>query len=81
MTNTAVASQVTSLGVLGLKPDGWKQVLAWAEKSAVSLKFQSKETCTFLRKETREVESATKQVTELSVAGRSTAALTSKTVT
>lgn len=81
MTNTAVASQVNCLSVLGLDDNHLRQLCAWAAGSAVSLRFQSKETCKFERKVIRDVESPTKHVTEASVGGVLRAALTSKTVT
>merc|ERR1719343_1670726 len=56
-------------------------MIEWAKTSAVSLQFDSTETCKFDRKETREVDSSTQNVTELSVGGVVKAALTSKTVT
>ncbi|CAJ1443341.1 unnamed protein product, partial [Effrenium voratum] len=78
-SNLALSSQLNLLGSLGLDPPKLKQIHTWAQKSAVSLRFRSKESCNFLREETREVEDPTKRVNEISVGGMNIG-LTSKTV-
>jgi len=81
MTNMAIASQVNALVAMGLSSDQLSQLCTWATTSAVSLQFRSEERCSFVREESREVESPTKHVEEVSVAGAVRAALTSKVVT
>jgi len=81
ITNMAAASQVNCLSALGAYPEHLRQLAMWADKSAVVLRFDMKETCTYLRKQTREQESPTKHVVEASVGGVFRGALTSKVVT
>eukprot|EP00913_Durusdinium_trenchii_P001203 g1107.t1 len=57
----------------------WMEVKRWAERAEVSLRFTAEERCSFLREETREVEDASRSVTEFSVGYAM--GLTSKTVT
>jgi len=81
ITNTAAASQANCLSTFGASADQLRQLAVWAEKSVVVLRFDMKETCTYLRKETREQEDPTKHVVEASVGGVIRGALTSKVVT
>lgn len=75
MTNVAVASQVNSLGLLGLS----REVLAWLAEGgrASSLEFRLQETCEYSRVETRTVEDPTRHVVSGTVGG-AIASLTSK---
>jgi hypothetical protein len=79
MTNTALASQVNMLSALGLSREQLLCIIGWADTSAISLKFQSEEKCTYLREESKDVEDPRKQVVEAS--GIFSGKLTSKTVT
>lgn len=79
-THLTLASQVNSLGFLGLDKEKLRQAKTWAETSQVSIRFRAEERCSFLREETRQVEDPTKHVSEISMGGVSLG-LTSKTVT
>eukprot|EP00435_Cladocopium_sp_Y103_P000350 s3948_g1.t1 len=83
-THLTLASQVNSLGFLGLDKEKLRQAKTWAETSQVSVRFRAEERCSFLReehkRETREVEDPTKHVSEISMGGMNLG-LTSKTVT
>ncbi|CAK9022758.1 unnamed protein product [Durusdinium trenchii] len=87
VTQLTLASQVNCfeaiLGlhkeILGLEAPKWMEVKRWAERAEVSLRFTAEERCSFLREETREVEDASRSVTEFSVGYAM--GLTSKTVT
>eukprot|EP00437_Effrenium_voratum_P016221 CAMPEP_0181445170 /NCGR_PEP_ID=MMETSP1110-20121109/25449_1 /TAXON_ID=174948 /ORGANISM="Symbiodinium sp., Strain CCMP421" /LENGTH=931 /DNA_ID=CAMNT_0023569205 /DNA_START=73 /DNA_END=2868 /DNA_ORIENTATION=+ len=79
-SNLALSSQLNCLGSLGLDTAKLRQLRAWAEGNAVSLRFRSRESCSFVREETREVEDPTRRVNEISFAGMSMG-LSSRTVT
>lgn len=65
-TRAALASQVASLASVGLGTEKLAALRAWAASArAVSLHFRCDERCTFLRKDSREVEGTTKHVQEL----------------
>eukprot|EP00418_Pyrodinium_bahamense_P095920 CAMPEP_0179039872 /NCGR_PEP_ID=MMETSP0796-20121207/15359_1 /TAXON_ID=73915 /ORGANISM="Pyrodinium bahamense, Strain pbaha01" /LENGTH=936 /DNA_ID=CAMNT_0020736207 /DNA_START=64 /DNA_END=2874 /DNA_ORIENTATION=- len=81
LTNTAAASQLNCLSNLGLSADQVRQLRDWAKTSNVSLRLRAEERCNFDREETREVESPTQRVEELSIGGAVAAAVTSKVVT
>jgi len=81
LTNAAAASQLNGLAILGLNAERVLKLRGWAEGSAVSLRLRAEERCTFLREETRDVESPTKHVEELKVGGAAVSTLTSKVVT
>jgi len=80
MVKTAIASQLNCFSFMGFTVEQLKQLRAWAETSAVSVRLRSEETCTFVREETREVEGP-KRVEEVSSGGVLAAAFTSKVVT
>jgi len=81
-TCLAAASQLNCLGALGLTAEQLQSLQEWAAQgSAVSLRFKSKESCAYLREETREEEEPRKHVTEKSVGGVLRSAITSKVVT
>ena len=72
-TKAAAVGQLNVLDDLGLTAEKLKQCQEWAASGrAVSLRFESKETCAFDRTTTREVESATKYVVESSFGGKKT---------
>ena len=72
-TKAAAVGQLNVLDDLGLTAEKLKQCQEWAASGrAVSLRFESKETCAFDRTTTREVESATKYVVESAPGGKKT---------
>jgi hypothetical protein len=64
LTRVTGASLVQCLGNIGLAPEGLAQLAEWAKTRSVTLRLRAKEDCTYLREETRKVESATEVVTE-----------------
>lgn len=82
MTNAALASQLNSLGALGLTPAQAATLREWSKTSQVSLRFRAEQRCEFSREASREVGSPTKRVEQVTGAlGAVQAALTSKVVT
>eukprot|EP00929_Paragymnodinium_shiwhaense_P063715 TRINITY_DN3184_c0_g1_i6.p1 TRINITY_DN3184_c0_g1~~TRINITY_DN3184_c0_g1_i6.p1 ORF type:complete len:988 (+),score=186.46 TRINITY_DN3184_c0_g1_i6:105-3068(+) len=81
LVNTAAASQLNCLGQLGMTADHLKQLCEWASTHSVSLRWETNSTCSFLRKEEREVESPTKHTSELTVGGVVASSVTHKAVT
>lgn len=81
VTNCAIASQINCLLSMGLGSEQIKTVCSWRETHGVSLKFRAVERCSFLREETRDVESSARVVEEVKVAGQSVIEATSKVVT
>jgi hypothetical protein len=67
VTETALASVLHSLQKLGLSDTALARAFAWQRKDrrAVTLRVNAFEQCTFLRKETREVESKTQNETRV----------------
>ncbi|CAK9088634.1 unnamed protein product [Durusdinium trenchii] len=102
-TNLAAAAELNCLGLLGVGPEQLATLKQWAsgvvanealEAEEVSLRFKSKESCSYLREETREEEDprtafsvhressgVRKHVEEVSVGGVLRSAITSKVVT
>ena len=70
LTNTTLAAQLTVLEQLGVTPELVKKFKEWSRTRSVTLRFSGEERCVFDRKVEREVESATKHVTEISGLGR-----------
>eukprot|EP01064_Diplonema_japonicum_P021011 TRINITY_DN3055_c0_g1_i1.p1 TRINITY_DN3055_c0_g1~~TRINITY_DN3055_c0_g1_i1.p1 ORF type:complete len:924 (+),score=285.24 TRINITY_DN3055_c0_g1_i1:65-2773(+) len=70
MTGAAMASKLATLERIGLTQDGLKQLKEWSKTKSVTLRLKATETCKFKEKKTREVEAATKNVTEVSGLGR-----------
>eukprot|EP00439_Symbiodinium_sp_Y106_P047131 s1768_g6.t1 len=81
-TCLAAASQLSCLGALGLTNEHLQTMRRWgAAGSSVSLRFKSKEACSFAREETREEEDPRKHVEETSIGGVLRSTVTSKVVT
>lgn len=80
-TCIAIASQLNCLAALGFTVEHIQMLRAWAMQQSVSLGFQSKETCTFLREETRQEENPRKHVEEVQQGGVTVASWASKVVT
>eukprot|EP00434_Breviolum_minutum_P009820 symbB.v1.2.008649.t1/scaffold540.1/size189765/14 len=80
-TCIAIASQLNCLAALGFTVEQIQMLRAWAMQQSVSLRFQSKETCTFLREETRQEENPRKHVEEVQQGGVTVASWASKVVT
>ena len=79
VTGAACAGQLLCLEALGLTAEGLAKLAEVGRKRTVTLSLRSVETCAFEKKTTREVEDATKHVTE--VAGRlGTTKITDKVV-
>eukprot|EP01061_Rhynchopus_euleeides_P028827 TRINITY_DN469_c0_g2_i5.p1 TRINITY_DN469_c0_g2~~TRINITY_DN469_c0_g2_i5.p1 ORF type:complete len:929 (+),score=475.37 TRINITY_DN469_c0_g2_i5:57-2843(+) len=66
VTGAACAGQLLCLESAGLTAAGLKQLAEAARQKTVTLALRSEETCTFVKETKREVESATKHVTEIS---------------
>lgn len=75
-----VASNVAVLEAMGLTPEGLAKLQEWNKNKAVTLELSSVDKCTFVKETKRDVESATKHVTEVSV-GLLNMKKTNKTVT
>jgi len=69
--NAAIAAQLQVLEALGLTSSRLATLKDWAGQRSVSLRFSAEEQCHYLRKEEREVESATKSVTTSTLFGTS----------
>ena len=80
-TCIAIASQLNCLAALGLTVDQLRTLKSWAAQRSVSLRFKSKETCAYLREETRQEEDPRKHVEEVSHRGVAVSSWTSKVVT
>jgi hypothetical protein len=79
--NTANAATLNALDTMGLDSKGLSQLQDWAGSRSVTLRLESLEQCKFLRETKRDVDSATKNVSTLSVGGRDLSSVTHKTVT
>jgi hypothetical protein len=62
LANSTIASHLSSFESLGLSAKPFSQLKEWATTRSVSLRLQAEEQCKFLKKETRDVESDTKNV-------------------
>ena len=80
-TCIAMASQLNCLAALGLTVEQLRTLKSWAAQRSVSLRFKSKETCAYLREETRQEEDPRKHVEEVSHRGVAVSSWTSKVVT
>lgn len=60
----AMASQLACLRHLGLKQEHLSKICAWAKEGSVTLELSVTERCSFLRQDTRDVDSSTKVVHE-----------------
>jgi len=69
MTNTALAAQSYVLEELGVNAAALKQMREWGKTRTVTLRFSAEQRCAFDREVKREVESATKHVTETTLFG------------
>lgn len=69
-TNT-IASLMHALSALGVTEKHLAQMKEWSKKRSVTIRLRAEENCKFVRKATREVESATKSVTKSTVFGKS----------
>ena len=73
LTRVTGASLLSSLGNLGLTTEGIAQLREWAETRTVTVGLRASERCTYLREESRRVESGDEVVTETrSFLGKST---------
>ena len=80
LTNTTLAAQLTILEQLGVTPELVKKFKEWSRTRSVTLRFSGEERCVFDRKVEREVESATKRVTEITGIGKGVS-ITDKVIT
>ena len=80
LTNTSLAAQLNILENLGVTPEIVKKLKEWSKTRSVTLQFSAEERCNFDREVTREVESPTKHVTEISAFGKGVK-ITDKVVT
>ncbi len=58
LSRTAVAAVFEGLSRFGVTGDAKKQMVGWSKKRSVTLRLEAHESCTFLREESRKVESA-----------------------
>eukprot|EP01127_Copromyxa_protea_P002107 TRINITY_DN1199_c0_g1_i3.p1 TRINITY_DN1199_c0_g1~~TRINITY_DN1199_c0_g1_i3.p1 ORF type:complete len:1012 (-),score=233.88 TRINITY_DN1199_c0_g1_i3:40-3075(-) len=72
VTNTAVASQVTCLELLGLDEAKLKKLKQFAQDRSVTLRLKVEEKCTFVRQTERQKESSAYVTEKKGVAGKST---------
>jgi len=77
VANLALAATVNTLSTIGSMESCFNRMIEWSRSKSVSLRFTSTERCVFLRETKRDVDSATKHVTEFSYGPK----ITSKTVT
>jgi hypothetical protein len=66
MTNTALASQLNALELLGLTEKYLKQVRQWGLSRPITIRFMAEESCEFDKEVTRKVDSATERVSTYS---------------
>jgi hypothetical protein len=66
LTNTAIAAELNALSTIGLDEQKLATLCEWAKKKTVTIRFSSTETCVFVKKEVKDVESPSKHVTESS---------------
>lgn len=81
LTNTAIAAELNVLDLLGVTDKHLSTMRKWVQSRSVTLRLKSEERCSFIKETTREVESATKYVTEYSDNANNTASVTRKVVT
>lgn len=81
LTNTAIAAELNNLDLLGVTDKHLTTMKKWVQTRSVTLRLKSEERCTFVREATREVESATKHVTEYSDNANYTGSVTHKVIT
>lgn len=72
LVNVGIRSFLKTLEKLGLSKDHLIAIFRWQETRTVSLRFKAEETCEFLRKTEREVQSDVRQVTENTLIGTTT---------
>jgi hypothetical protein len=65
-------TQISTLSSIGLTLDQLNTMVAWSKSRTVSLRFRADEKCSFAREVKRDVESATKRVTETTMFGSMT---------
>jgi hypothetical protein len=80
LTRTGVAAVFQALQTAGLSADNLPQLIGWAKNRTVTLRLNATETCTFLREESKKVESA-QHVTEKKTRWGGTETTTEKIVT
>ena len=81
VTNAALAAVLNVLELLGLSVDHLDKVKSWSAERSVTLRLRLEEQCAFDRKETKEVESPRKVVTEKKRMGIMKSTTTHKIVT
>ncbi|MCC6997853.1 MAG: hypothetical protein IT370_24775 [Deltaproteobacteria bacterium] len=80
LTRASAAALLQCLHSLGLASDDLARLRDWATTRTVTLRLRATEECTYLREETRKVESAHQHVTEVASGARKTT-VTDKIVT
>ncbi len=80
LTRASAAALLQGLHNLGLAADDLPRLRDWATTRTVTLRLRASEECTYLREETRKVESAHQHVTEVASGARKTT-ITDKIVT
>ena len=58
LANTAIAAGHECLAQLGLTAAGMQQLVLWGQSRSVTLRFDASETCSYLREQSRKVESS-----------------------
>src|SRR5688572_27582173 len=62
LTRTAIASIIQCLELVGVTKERLTEMREWAKTRSVSLRLRAEEKCTFLREETKKVESKDQHV-------------------
>jgi hypothetical protein len=81
LTRTTVAALLQCLGNIGLSPEGLAKLKEWAKTRVVTLRLKSQESCSFVREETRKIESPHERVIEHRSSSGAKSSLTEKVVT
>eukprot|EP00754_Rhynchopus_humris_P033509 Rhum_TRINITY_DN15470_c14_g1::Rhum_TRINITY_DN15470_c14_g1_i1::g.158769::m.158769 len=84
LTGAACASTASVLELLGLSSKGFATLVEWAAEKSVTLSLRSTETCAFVKKANRDVESSTKHTREVKksgIMGTSSSTTTHKVIT
>ncbi len=81
LTTVTMASLLQCLETVGMSAAMLTTLRGWAQTQAVTIRFKAREECSYLREETRKVESATEYVTEWKSSDRSRTTRTDKVIT
>ena len=80
MIMLALASATQTLGVMGCSSETLRTLISWSTGKSISLRLKAQEKCTFVREETRDVDSGQRTETKARLGGLE-AAFSTKVVT